>query len=485
MSSQLGRDATQVEAPPEGEASIARAERYRRRNPGYHGEVDRLFRTLAPSGGRVLELGCRTGRLLAGLRPSYGLGIDIDPQNVRVAREIHRDRPELEFEVGDAESADWSGHEPFDTIVLSDLVFLLDDVQATLARLHEVCTPSTRLLLNYPSNVWRPLLTLGVWIGRRDPDPRFNWLSTSDLENLLRLADFEVVTGGGRMLLPLRIPLLSAFLNRFVAKLPVLRMLCLTWYLVARPRPPGRGPSRPHTVSVMIPTLNERGNIEGAFTRTPVMGEWTELVFVDGGSTDGTPEEIDRCIGEYGSRFERVVHLRQEGRGKGQAVRQGFAECRGDIIMILDSDLTMPPEDLPKYYDAIAAGHGELINGCRLVYPMDEKAMRFLNMLANHLFAVLFTWLLDQPIKDTLCGTKVLWRRDYEEIAANRDHFGDFDPFGDFDLLFGAARLNRKIVDLPIRYRDREYGEIEIHRWQHGLLLFRMCGVAFRKLKLS
>ena len=211
----------------------------------------------------------------------------------------------------------------------------------------------------------------------------------------------------------------------------------------------------------------------------------TELVFVDGQSTDGTVDEIERCTGLYGHEWKRVLLLHQTGKGKGQAVRQGFAECQGDMLMILDSDLTMPPEDLPKYYRALASGHGELVNGCRLVYPQERRAMRFCNMVANYLFAHLFSWLLDQSIKDTLCGTKVLWRRDYESIAANRSYFGDFDPFGDFDLIFGAAKLNRKIVDLPIRYQERTYGDIKIERWKHGLLLLRMSLVAFRKLKLT
>ncbi|MHC4530665.1 MAG: glycosyltransferase family 2 protein, partial [Planctomycetota bacterium] len=301
------------------------------------------------------------------------------------------------------------------------------------------------------------------------------------------LSGFEEVTHSGRTLLPLRIPVLSWIMNRLLAKMPLFSWFCLTWVLVARPCPAtgrGRGKHDEPTVSVLVPTRNEKGNIEEAFTRTPNMGKWTELVFVDGNSDDGTVEEIERCIEKYGPQWHRALLLHQSGKGKGQAVRQGFDECQGDILMILDSDLTMPPEELPKYYEAIVSSRGEFINGCRLVYPMEKKAMRFLNMIANHAFATLFTWLLGQRVKDTLCGTKVLWRQDYDRIAANRDYFGDFDPFGDFDLLFGAARFNQKIVDMPIRYRERSYGNIKISRWQHGWLLLRMSLIAFRKLKL-
>ena len=467
---------------------LVRIESKRRKNPGYYCEIDRSCTFIVPEGVRVLELGCATARLLAATRPSYGLGIDIDEKQIMAAQQIHAGQRELEFQVGNVEEIDFSEIEPFDYIIISDLLPLLRDVQKTLERLQAVCAPHTRLIITYHSNVWRPVLALATLLRRRSPDPSYNWLSTHDIENLLHLSGFEAVTHFGRTLLPVRLPGLNWIMNRLLAKMPVFNWFCLTWIIVARLCPEvGRekkGRDEP-TVSVLIPTRNEKGNIEEAFTRTPKMGKWTELVFVDGNSNDGTVEEIKRCIEKYGRQWHRVVLLNQSGKGKGQAVRQGFAECQGEILMIVDSDLTMPPEELPKYYEAIVSGKGEFINGCRLVYPMEKKAMRFLNMVANHFFARLFSWLLGQRVKDTLCGTKVLWRRDYERIAANRSYFGDFDPFGDFDLLFGASRFNHKIIDMPIRYRERSYGEIKISRWQHGWLLLRMSLVAFRKLKLS
>jgi glycosyltransferase involved in cell wall biosynthesis len=164
-------------------------------------------------------------------------------------------------------------------------------------------------------------------------------------------------------------------------------------------------------------------------------------------------------------------------------VRLGFQHAQGDILMILDADLTVPPEDLPRFYNALYKGRAEFINGVRLVYPMEKEAMRFLNLLGNKFFSLVFSWLLGQPIKDTLCGTKALWKTDYERIAANRSYFGDFDPFGDFDLLFGAAKLNLKIIEVPIRYRERTYGTTNISRWKHGWLLLRMVFFALRRIK--
>jgi SAM-dependent methyltransferase len=468
--------------------SVTLVESKRRKNPGYYLEIDRACTFVIPEGVRVLELGCATGRLLTATRPSYGLGIDIDERQIAAARHIYGDQNKIEFQAGDVEEMEFSGKGPFDYIIISDLLPLLRDVQKTLSRLHSVCMPHTRLIITYHSNVWRPVLALATLLGRRSPDPSYNWLSTDDIENLLNLSSFEEVTHFGRTLLPVRVPGLNWVMNRLLAKIPMFNWFCLTWIIVARPSPRAGSEKKDGdepTVSIVIPTRNEKGNIEDAFTRTPKMGKWTELIFVDADSDDCTIEEINRCIKKYEDQWHRVLLLHQSGKGKGQAVRQGFAECEGDILMILDSDLTMPPEELLKYYEAIVSGKGEFINGCRLVYPMEKKAMRFLNMVANHFFARLFSWLLGQRVKDTLCGTKVLWRRDYERIAANRSYFGDFDPFGDFDLLFGACRFNRTIVDMPIRYCERSYGEIKISRWRHGWLLLRMSLVAFRKLKLA
>ena len=219
-----------------------------------------------------------------------------------------------------------------------------------------------------------------------------------------------------------------------------------------------------------MPTRNEAGNVAAALARTPVMGSGTELIFVEGHSTDDTWETIQRAIKRYNGPL-KLSAFQQTGKGKGDAVRLGFAKATGDMLMILDADLTVPPEELPSFYDVIARGQADYVQGTRLVYPMEPGAMRFFNKLGNVAFSQLFTYLLQQPIKDTLCGTKVLWRRDYERIAAARSYFGDFDPFGDFDLIFGAARLNLKIVEIPVRYRDRTYGETNIQRWKHGLLL--------------
>lgn len=264
--------------------------------------------------------------------------------------------------------------------------------------------------------------------------------------------------------------------------MPIIRHLSINQYSFAKPHQEVEHWENRFSTSIVIPARNESGNIENALLRMPAFGKHQEIIFVEGNSTDDTWATIQRIAEEYKDRFDIKI-LQQDGKGKGNAVRNGFAVATGDILMILDADLTVPPEDLPKFYNAIASGKGDFVNGSRLVYPMEKKAMRFLNLLGNKFFSLLFSWLLERPFKDTLCGTKVIFRTDYYRLIANRKFFGDFDPFGDFDLIFGAFKLNLKIVEVPIRYRERTYGDTNISRFKHGFILLQMCAFAARKLK--
>lgn len=430
------------------------------------------YNLLIPAEASVLEVGCGSGTLLAQLAAQRKVGLDLSPRQIEAARQR---LPEAEFHVQAGELLDLA--ERFDYIIVSDTLNFAADVQLLLERLHQVSHPETRLIINYPSALWRPAFAIARWLGLRAPQLQSSWLTPADVRNLLQLSRWENMHGQARILAPVPLLGLDALLNRWLA--PLLPWFSLTVFNVARPARPRTAPEP--TVSVVIPARNEAGNIEAAIRRTPQMGGGTELIFVEGHSRDNTWAEIQRVARE--NPHLKIKIMQQTGKGKGDAVRLGFAAATGDILMILDADLTMPPEELPKFYEIIASGRAEFANGCRLVYPMDEKAMQFLNLCANKTFGLIFTWLLGQPVKDTLCGTKVLTRRHYERIAANRAYFGDFDPFGDFDLLFGAAKLNLKIADVPIRYRERTYGETNIQRWKHGWLLLRMVLFAARKLK--
>ena len=449
--------------------------RWRARNRYYHDDVIRYMRYLCGPGQRVLELGSGTGELLAALEPSYGLGVDLSGAMVLQAQERF---PQLHFRKGNAQELSQLEGQQFDIVILSDLIGFLDDVQGCFEQVHKLCHLETRILINNYSFVWEPLLLLAEKTGLKMPNPLQSWLSPHDVLNLFTLTNFQLVKRERRLLLPVNIPVLAPFIN-YLASLPLLNLFCLSNYYVARPLP--LGTAMEASVTIVIPCRNERGNIAAAVERLPAFGSHQEILFVEGHSKDDTVEEIKRVIAANPDKDIKLMV--QTGKGKGDAVRMGYAAAKGDILMILDADLTVPPEDLPRFYHALVHNKAEFLNGSRLVYPMEDQAMRLLNLIANKCFALAFSWLLGQRLKDTLCGTKVMWRADYEKLAANRAYFGDFDPFGDFDLLFGASKLNLKLLEIPIRYRARTYGETQISRFRHGWLLLRMTLYAWRKLK--
>jgi SAM-dependent methyltransferase len=458
----------------------ARRDWWIRRSDYFHQSDLGYLRFLVPEGARVLDLGCGTGNVLAGLGAALGVGVDFAERVIEAARANH---PQLSFVCANAEDptalAGLDGA-PFDVILLSDTIGSLQDCQTTFEALHDLCHRDTRLIVSYYSYLWEPVLRLAEWLGLKMPQAAQNYLTMADISNLLTLSGFEVVKQERRMLIPRRLLGLGTLINRYLAPLPMIRRLCLRNYTVVRSL--RHAPYTEASATVVIPCRNERGNIEAAIQRMPAICPDLEIIFVEGHSSDGTKEEIERVIAAHGGEHD-IKLLVQDGVGKGDAVRRAFDHARGDILMILDADLTVAPEDLPKFYLAIVSGRGELVNGSRLVYPMEKQAMRFLNLVGNAVFAWLFSWLLNQRITDTLCGTKALTRAHYRRIAQGRDYFGDFDPFGDFDLIFGASKLNLKIIDIPVSYGSRSYGETQISRFQHGLLLLRMFWFAFRKLK--
>jgi SAM-dependent methyltransferase len=452
--------------------------KWRRRAAFFHSEDLNFLKFVIPEGARVLELGCCTGELLAALKPSLGVGVDLSASAIEEARRAY---PRLSFHVGNIEAPDFvqSLPGPFDFIVIVDTLGSLGDCQNMLENLHSLCTRETRLVIGYFSHLWHPLLKFAEWIHLKKPQPPQNVLALEEVRALAALADFDAVKSERRLLSPLRLFGLGRPINRFLAHLPLFNSLCLRHYTICRSLRQFGAP--PRMASIVIPVRNERGNVEAAVRRIPRFAEAIEIIFVEGHSRDDTWSEIERVV-RANPQLD-IKALRQPGKGKADAVYAGFDAAVGDVLMILDGDLTMPPEQLPKFWQAIQSGKGEFINGTRLVYPLERDAMRFLNLLANKCFSRAFTWLLGQRFTDTLCGTKVLPRADYLRLRAARSYFGDFDPFGDFDLIFGASKLSLKIVEVPIRYASRTYGETQISRFRHGLMLLRMAWFAFLRIK--
>lgn len=459
------------------EKNVEKRLKHKNKNRFYYKQIKKNLSFIIPEGSKVLEVGCERGDLLKAVKPAHGVGIDFIEEVVQVARDRH---PEHSFYNIDAENIELK--EKFDYIIISDLVGVLWDVQKMFREINKLTHPGTRIIVTYYNNIWEPVIRLSEFFGLKRRQPVHNWLTTKDIKNVIELCDFQPIKDYGKLLIPKYIPLLNAVFNKFFANLPLINHLTISRYLIARPT------GEPHhekdySVSIVVPARNEKGNIENAILKTPKFGSHQEFIFMEGNSADGTYDEMLRVQEKYSSTDIKVY--KQSGKGKGNAVREAFDKANGEILMILDADLTTPPEDMDKFYDAIKRNKGEFINGCRLVYPMEKQAMRFLNRLGNKFFSFFFTHLLDQRIKDTLCGTKVLFKSDYNKIKENRKYFGDFDPFGDFDLIFGAAKLNLKIAEIIVRYRSREYGETQISRFKHGFLLLQMSFFAARKIKFK
>ncbi|MCZ6781837.1 MAG: glycosyltransferase [Proteobacteria bacterium] len=439
----------------------------------YYDQLRDLIRSIVAEGERVLCLRSDVGQYLDWVQPARGLGIEVVPELTEIARARH---PQYQFRTGDVESL--ALDETFDTILIVNAVNELFDVQATLENLHSACTPRTRIVIVFYNFLWQPAARLAERLGIKRSQPEQSWLSFSHLTQLLTLAGFESVRRYKTVLLPFYVPGLSWLANRVVANLPVLERLCMVQAVVARPAPAAEREPEAASVSVIVPCKDEAGNVEACVLRTPEMGSGTELIFCDDRSTDGTADEVRRMQREHPERNIRLVD--GPGISKAENVWTGFAAAQGDIVMILDGDLAVPPEELPKFYDALVRRRGEFVNGSRMVYPMREDAMRMANIFGNKLFSLLFSHILREEISDTLCGTKALWRADCVRIRALRGSWGVRDRWGDYELIFGAARLNLKHVDLPVHYMERTYGELKMTgRLRNALVMLRMCFAAF------
>ncbi len=449
--------------------------RYRKRYSYFWNDIVHYCNYFIHEDDSVLEIGCGTGHMLQQFKGRKKTGIDFSPKMIALAKEKY---PDINFMVMDAENLDID--EKFDTIILTHVTGYFVDVLKVFKQLRNVSHSRTRIIINYYNFLWEPFLVFGEFLRIKKRSPKQNWLTRRDVQTFLYLAGFDTYRHTKRMLFPVYIPLVSKIINKYLSRLPLVNSLCLNQYIFARPII-GQKEWQEKSVSIVIPARNESGNLENAIRRLPSFGSHQELIFIEGNSTDDTWEQIQKLPQKYPDLDIKVGQ--QPGKGKGDAVRMGFDMASGDILMILDADLTVPPEDLPSFYESLVQHKGEFINGSRLVYPMEKGAMRFLNLLGNKFFSIMFSWLLEQSIKDTLCGTKVIHREDYLKLIKNRKFFGEFDPFGDFDLIFGAYKLNLKIIDLPIRYRERIYGDTNISRFSHGFLLFRMVAYAARKIK--
>lgn len=463
------------QARRELQESIApRRDRWIKQNRYYYGRIKRMLRFIVEPGKRILEVRCQTGGLLASVEPSFGVGVEISQKLVEVARNNH---PNLDFVCADPEDLDLG--EKFDYVIVGH-IFDTVDILAALDRVNAHCSQNTRVVIINYNQLWEPLLELASSMGLRSPYVEPNWVSAQDVGRFLALSGFTPLRIHEILLFPKYIPLISTFLNEFLAKLPGLRRLCMIQMIVARPKPLAHDENET-SVSVIVPCRNEKGNIQAAAERIPEMGKHTEIIFCDDKSTDGTADEVRRMQELYPNRDIRL--LNGPGICKAENVWTGFRGAKGDVLMILDADLSVMPEELPLFFRALVGNTGEFVNGSRLVYPVPKTAMKFFNQAGNRVFGIVFSYLLKQRFKDTLCGTKVLWREDWLRIEPKLGSWGIRDLWGDYELIFGAWKLHLEIVEMPVHYQERTYGLTKMTRvFWNGVRMLRICHSAWQRL---
>ena len=442
-------------------------DQYQRRYRYYHYAINRFCRILIPRGARVLEIGCATGDLLNQVKPSEGVGIDLSPKMIEVARSKY---PGLKFAVREAESPPLE--QSFDYIVMSNLLDYLPGIWVVLENAKRMLDEDGKLAITTINPVWEPIFRLGQKLHLRTPDTVRNFVTNKDIINLLELHNFQILKEGLQVFIPFYIPLFSPVINFMMQELPGLRQLCIMQYIVAKPR----RARKPLSCSVIIPCYNESGNIQECLRRIPKMGSFTEVIVVDDGSTDDTAAMVQAELNP--DITIRLVSYPQN-RGKGHAVREGFDHAVGDVLMILDADMAVGPEELPRFLQLMEDGVADFVNGTRVIYPMETKSMPILNYFGNKCFSIILSWIMRQRVSDTLCGTKAIFRKDYKKIVLQDSSWGDFD------LLFGAARLCLKMRELPVHYKVRKAGESKMKAFRHGWILLRVCCKGFAELRLG
>lgn len=438
------------------------------KNKFYHGKIGELISGMVPPRAKVLEVGCGTGGLLASLNPSCGIGLNLADELTDQAR---RNLPQYQFYTVDVDQV--KAPEGFcpDYVILNNMLDYIYDVWVMLENLQPFISDHTLLIITTNNPLWAPILRLASKIGQRIPDSPRNFITNKDIRSVLRLQGFDVVEEGMALPVPKQIPLIGDAANILLPELPVLRYSSSVQYIVAR----WRTPRAPLSCSVVIPCHNEEDNIAECVRRVANMGTWTEIVVVDDGSTDGTRARVAELM-KTDHRVRLVVFDRNQ--GKANAVRAGFDVARGDVIMILDADMAVMPEELPKFLKPLQDGSADFVNGTRLIYPMAGQAMKMANFLGNKGFCYLASWVARQRVSDTLCGTKALFRRDYMRMPLGRK-----ERWGDFDFLFGAARLKLRILEIPVHYQERRAGESKMRVIRDGWLFLRACWHGWRMLR--
>jgi ubiquinone/menaquinone biosynthesis C-methylase UbiE len=438
---------------------------WKNKNWYYYETIKSFIGRIIPEGASVLEVGCGTGEILASVKPSRGVGIDISSEMTKIAA---RKFPQYDFIHAPIEEL--KINEKFDYVIMVDVVDHVYDVMDVFENLFKFCKPTTQIILTTINPWWDPILMLMEKIGAKMPEGPHNFIEKRNLSKMVELLDFSISYSGYMLLFPKYIPVLSFLANSLGTRMWGISKCSAVQYMIIQPTVKNKT-DLGYGCSVIIPCYNEAGNIEEAVKRVPQMGRGTEVVVVNDGSKDKTAEIV------RGLQLPHVTLIDYSpNRGKGNAVKAGFDAAQNEVIMILDADISTPPEELPRFFNPLNQGRCQFVNGTRLVYPMQEQAMRTLNLFGNKLFGMIMSFITQQHLTDTLCGTKALLKSDFKRMSWG------LDKWGDFDLLFGAAKIGSKIMEVPVHYKSRKADKSKMNSFRHGLHLLRACFLGFREL---
>ena len=368
-----------------------------------------------------------------------------------------------------------------DTILISDIEHQSNPTSSLLS-LSKIIRDDTKIIIISRNLVWMIFIKLLKSLFSFSPKKN-NFLPYSYLDNLFSICNLEVIRNEKIITLPIYIPFFTNLINR-IFRLPLLNIFCLSNITILKKKDQNFSNNKDLRVSFIIPCKNEENNIKTFENEIKNSNQSNEYLFGDDNSMDKTIDEIDKLSKKLNN--NKILKYNGPGVCKSENVYKGIELSSGDIIVVYDADLTVDFKDVEFSIDILKNTNADFINCTRMIYPQKDGAMKFSNFIGNSIFANLFSLLFRKKITDTLCGTKIFFKKDWVKIKKNITGLGVKDLWGDFDLLIGAYKNNLKITEVPVTYHERKEDNTKMTSvFLNGIRMLSIVLVAFYKLRLK